>query len=301
MKKKPTLVILAAGLGSRYQGLKQMDTFGPAGESLLDYTVFDAITDGFAKIVFVIREGMRDVFIPEMKKKLDGKVESAFVFQELDALPEGCIPNPERIKPWGTGHALWMARTEVDGAFAMVNADDFYGRDALSDMVGLLQAMDSDRDAGCMVGYQLENTLSEFGSVSRGVCTLELGNLKSITERTKISKVGDEIYFEDEGDEIPISGTDIVSMNLMGFSQSVFKLIESEFIAFYTRSSSDLKAEFYVPSILQKLIELGVQIPVPVTESTWFGVTYPEDKVMVQNKLTDLITKKVYPPNLWGS
>lgn len=301
MVKKTTLVILAAGLGSRYNGMKQTDSFGPSGESILDYTVYDAINVGFKKVVFVIRASMKDTFIPLIKNKLGNQIEYAFVFQELDALPDGCEPSSIREKPWGTAHAIWCTRHEVNDTFAIVNADDFYGRDALAEMIVLLKKLDPNRQTGCLIGFKLENTLSEFGSVSRGICALKDGYLKSITEQTAISKKDEDIIYEENGAKISISGNTTVSMNLMGFTSSTFNLIESEFKTFYTINSENPKAEFYAPTVLQKLIDNGENIPVNITNSTWFGVTYPDDKTIVQQQIASLVESGMYPHSLFSN
>lgn len=298
---KPTLVVLAAGLGSRYGGLKQVDGVGPAGETLLDYTVYDAIKVGFGKIVLVIRSSMANQFIPRMTKHFGEAVELAFVNQEVDDVPGVSSKSENRIKPWGTAHAMWSARNEVSTPFCIVNADDFYGRNAFQEMLNLLLNMNDGEHRGCMVGYRMKETLSDHGSVSRGVCKLVDGNLRSIIEFKAIEKKGDQIIGSNEGETIELTSTDIVSMNLMGFSASVFSLIKTEFITFLDDYGHDLETEFYAPSILQSLIESGVQVPVKVTNSTWFGVTYPDDKALVEAKILRLIKTGTYPNNLFWS
>lgn len=297
---KPTLVVLAAGLGSRYKGLKQVDTFGPSGENILDYTVFDAIKAGFGKIVFVIRESMKDAFIPTINQKLTGKIDFEFVFQELNVLPYDYTIPDKRIKPWGTGHALWVSESAVFTPFAIVNADDFYGRNALKAMATQLQRMDNSSLSACMVGYELQNTLSEFGYVSRGICEVENGNLQTITERTKISRKQSIVVYEENGNQHSISENVLVSMNLMGFTTSVFGLIKKEFQKFYKEKINDLTSEFYTPTILQRIVEIGNSVLVLKTDSVWFGVTYPEDKPEVQKRLNRLVKKGDYPKNLWS-
>jgi len=296
---KPTLIVLAAGLGSRYKGLKQVDAFGPSGESILDYTVYDAVKVGFGKIVFVIHEIMVAEFISIVEKKLAGKIEIEFVIQKSDDLPEGILVLAEREKPWGTAHAIWVTRNVVSTPFCLVNADDFYGRSALETMKNMLLAMNSQRIEACMVGYRLAETISNFGSVSRGVCEIENGKLMSITERQNIHKIGSEIIYKQENQSHTLSGNAIVSMNLMGFSLKVFSIIEDEFIRFLYRHKEELTSEFYAPSILQVLIEKGIEIAVSNSNSIWFGVTYPEDKVHVQKELKRLIDTDEYPTSLW--
>ncbi len=289
---KPTLVVLAAGLGSRYGGLKQVDSFGPSGETLLDYTVYDAIELGFGKIIGVIRSTMMDEFIPRMNRHFGDKVELSFVSQELDDLPEGFQKPDDRTKPWGTAHAIWSTRDLVSSPFCIVNADDFYGRSALKEMQELIIDMNNEVQNGCLVGYYLKDTLSYHGPVSRGVCEIKDDNLVSITEVTKIEK---------KGGYTPGHLTDdtIVSMNLMGFSSAIFTTLESDFRQFLKDHIHDLNSEIYAPSILQTLISNSVKVPVKVTHSNWFGVTYPEDKPMVQSKIQELVKSGVYPKKLY--
>jgi UTP-glucose-1-phosphate uridylyltransferase len=292
---KPTLVVLAAGLGSRYGGLKQVDAFDPSGETILDYTVYDAIKVGFGKIIFVIRNTMADEFIPRMNTHFGDKIELAFVNQELDDLPNGFTKPEERTKPWGTGHAIWVTRKQVTSPFCIVNADDFYGREGINEICQQLTTMNNQEQNGCMVGYHLKDTLSANGSVSRGICEIENGYLKSITEVTQITKN------TENGEYAPnhLNDDTIVSMNLMGFSSAVFSLIESEFRGFLNNRIAEMKSEFYAPSILQSLIDQEVKVPVQSTDSTWFGVTYPEDKPIVQSKIQALITSGIYPNSLF--
>lgn len=295
-----SLVILAAGLGSRYKGLKQVDSFGPSGEQLFDYTVYDAIRAGFDQIVFVIRKAFAADFEQSVNSKFADKIEVRFVYQELDNLPEGCATVAGREKPWGTGHALWVTKKVVYSPFCMVNADDFYGAKAIEQMHGLLQTFDhGDMHAG-MVGYMLEDTLSEFGSVSRGICDIQDGNLNGIEEHTQIEKKEDKIISIRENGEQTLPPDTIVSMNLMGFSPAVFSLMEDLFKAFYDANKHQLKAEFYAPQILKELIDRGVQVPVTATNSNWFGVTYPEDKARVQQQIQKLIELGEYPEHLWA-
>lgn len=292
---KPTLVVLAAGLGSRFGGLKQMEVFGPSGETLLDYTVHDAIEVGFVKIVFVIRESFREEFIKNITIHFGNRVDLEFVNQDLDDLPNG-FNNPEqRTKPWGTGHAIWSTRNVISTPFCIVNADDFYGRSALKQMHDKLLEMKDHQFDGCLIGYRLGSTLSDFGSVSRGICEIENGYLISIKEIKEIAKKGD-VIIGSESEEL--DENTVVSMNLIGFSSSIFSIIESEFERFLSQNLEDLKSEFYAPSILQSLIKNGENVPVEVTNSTWFGVTYADDKPVVQSKLNELIEAGVYPKSL---
>ncbi len=295
-----SLVILAAGLGSRYKGLKQVDSFGPSGEQLFDYTVYDAIRAGFDQVVFVIRKAFAADFERAVNSKFADKIEVRFVYQELDNLPESCTPVPGREKPWGTGHALWVTKKVVNSPFCMVNADDFYGAKAIKEMHSLLQSFEHDEMNAAMVGYLLEDTLSEFGSVSRGVCDLEQGNLNGIEEHTQIEKKKDQIISARGDGEHILPPDTIVSMNLMGFSPAVYSLMEKMFKAFYHENKHQLKAEFYAPQILKALIDRGVQVPVTATNSNWFGVTYPEDKARVQKEIQKLIEQGDYPEHLWA-
>lgn len=296
---EPTLVVLAAGMGSRYGGLKQLDGVGPSGETIMDYTIFDAVKAGFGKLVFVIREGMEADFRETVLSKIDSNISVEIVFQELTDLPDGLTLPPNRKKPWGTAHALWVCRNVVDTPFAMVNADDFYGQLSLQKMAEYLSDLGNEELAACMVGYQLGNTLSAHGSVSRGICkTDDAGHLLTIKERASISKKGDHIFYEQEGARHYLTGQETASMNLMGFTPAVFAIIEEGLLSFYEENSQDLKAEYYAPEILQELINRGIKIPVLPTSSEWFGVTYKEDKHFVQKQLLERHRQGVYPLNL---
>ncbi|GET31772.1 nucleotidyltransferase [Prolixibacter bellariivorans] len=297
---KPTLVILAAGMGSRYGGLKQLDEVGPNGEAIIDYSLYDAIRAGFGKVVFVIREDFADEFKARFAPQLEGKIEVAYVYQALDKIPSGYDIHPERVKPWGTGHALLMAEPEVNSPMAVINADDFYGPQAYQEIASFLTSSTDKNEYG-MVGYQLDNTLSEFGSVSRGVCqTDSSGRLTEINERTKIQKEDDEIvYYEDEK-RFPLTGKEPVSMNFWGVKTSVFKYLNEGFREFLQEKGNKLKSEFFVPFLINdKIVDGTVSVKVLTCDSPWFGVTYKEDKPYVQGKLKKLIADKVYPENLW--
>ena len=297
---KPTLVILAAGMGSRYGGLKQLDEVGPNGEAIIDYSLYDAIRAGFGKVVFVIREDFADEFKARFAPQLEGKIEVAYVYQALDKIPSGYDIHPGRVKPWGTGHALLMAEPEVNSPMAVINADDFYGPQAYQEIASFLTSSTDENEYG-MVGYQLDNTLSEFGSVSRGVCqTDSTGRLTEINERTKIQKEGDEIvYYEDEK-RFPLTGKEPVSMNFWGVKTSVFKYLNEGFREFLQEKGNKLKSEFFVPFLINdKIVDGTVSVKVLTCDSPWFGVTYKEDKPYVQGKLKKLIADKVYPENLW--
>lgn len=298
---KPALVVLAAGMGSRYGGLKQLDKFGPSGETIIEYSVYDAIRAGFGKVVFVIRKDFEEDFRAVLGSKFADKIEVRYVFQELDKLPEGFNVPEGRVKPWGTGHALLMAADVVDEPFAVINADDFYGKGAFEVIGSFLSNLDNSSKNYCIVGYQVKNTLSEFGSVSRGVCETDTeGNLTGITERTKIFQKDGGIVFEEEGNETPLAEDQAVSMNLMGFAPSAFDYYNKYFTNFLEQKGNEEKSEFYMPFVLNELIatnEATVKV-VPCTER-WFGVTYKEDRPNVVAEIQKLIDEGVYPSNLW--
>ncbi|MEQ9218357.1 MAG: sugar phosphate nucleotidyltransferase [Cyclobacteriaceae bacterium] len=297
----PTLVVMAAGMGSRYGGVKQIDTFGPSGETIVDYTVYDALRVGFRKVVFIIRNHL----LADVKEKFSGLIDHAdveFVYQELDSLPVGLSVPEGREKPWGTGHAVWTANQVVDEPFVVVNADDYYGRSALKVIYDHLKHVDNKKVDACLVAYQLKNTLSDHGSVSRGICEVsEDGSLKSITEKTEIYKGTDHPYYVEDGKDHPLTGNEPVSMNLMGFTSQVFKDIETDFIKFYHKSKRNLKAEYYIPTVLDNVRKSGSDVPVLFTDESWFGVTYKEDKVIAQKKLRAMIDEGIYPKSLWGN
>ncbi|UXX81305.1 sugar phosphate nucleotidyltransferase [Reichenbachiella carrageenanivorans] len=305
MKKenKPVLVVLAAGLGSRYGSLKQMDHFGPSGETIVDYAIYDAIAAGFDKIVFVIRKNFEEEFKEIFGPKMEGRIKVAYVYQELENLPAGLDVPAGREKPWGTGHAVMMAASEVDQPFAIVNADDFYGRTSFDKIIDQLKAMDNSKLDACLVGFVLKNTLSDHGRVSRGVCKVnDAGCLDTITERTHIyKKTEGGAYYEEQGQRTDLTGEECVSMNLMGFTSKVFDDMEDAFVDFYHVQVGDLKAEFFIPTVLDNVRKS--QIPVTVLTSTeqWFGVTYKEDKPIAQANLKALVQKGVYPNNLWAT
>ncbi len=298
--KKPTLVVLAAGMGSRYGGLKQVDGFGPNGETITDYTLYDAIRVGFKKVVFVIRKSFAEQFQKSFDEKLAGKIEVAYVYQELGALPEGWSVPEGREKPWGTGHAVMVAKDAVEGPFAIVNADDFYGQNSLQLILNQLLNLDEQSIAACMVGFVLEKTLSDHGRVSRGICTINEGHLERIVERTHIfSKPGGGAYYVENDENHDLTGKEIVSMNLMGFTPAAFKLMDSMFAAFLEHQGAELKSEFYIPSVLDEIRRNHADVPVGMSEDQWFGVTYAEDKAVVETKLKELTADGAYPKNLW--
>ena len=298
---KPTLLILAAGMGSRYGGLKQIDPIGPSNETIIDYSIYDAIKAGFGKIVFVIRERFEKEFKERFVSKLEGKIELEFVNQELDKIPEGTSYLPEREKPWGTGHAILVAKDVIKEPFAVINADDFYGTEAYKDMADFLINHATDKE-NSMLGYRLENTISENGSVSRGVCSAnEEGNLVDIIERTHIEKLESGIAYLENENWAPLAADSTVSMNFWGFTPGLFAHLESKFTQFMKERGNELKSEFYIPSVVADLINEGItQFKVLKSDSKWFGVTYQEDKESAVQAVRSLIDKGVYPEKLWG-
>ncbi|MCD7970979.1 MAG: nucleotidyltransferase [Alistipes sp.] len=299
---KPTLLVLAAGMGSRYGSLKQMDGLGPNGEAIIDYSVFDAIRAGFGRVVFVIRHAFekdfREVFTPE---RFGGRIDVDFVFQELDYLPEGFTVPEGREKPWGTNHAVMMGAPVIDGPFAVINADDFYGRASYQAVADYLNRVDGSQNRYCMIGFKVKNTLSDNGSVSRGICEVDAeGNLVSMVERTSIERIDGTVYYKDGEQSVAISEDTPVSMNIFGFTPDYFRHSEEYFRTFLAENSSNLKAEFYIPTMVNKLINEGTsQMRVLPTDSPWFGVTYKEDRPMVVAKIRSLIDAGEYPEKLW--
>ena len=297
---KPTLLILAAGMGSRYGGIKQLDKFGPAGETIIDYSLFDAIRAGFGKIVFIIREELRKDFTEVFAPKLEGKIDFDFSIQGYQSYVPSEIGHIERSKPWGTGHAVLCAWKETNTPFAVINADDFYGYEAFKVMADFLSS-DTDNTCQAMVGYQIKNTLSENGSVSRGVCEVDKDNyLEVVTERTKIYKENDTIVFEEGDTKTELNENTPVSMNFWGFKPQVFPVIKEMFDEYAKKNYDAPKAEFYIPTVMSYLIQedLG-KCKVFESSSEWFGVTYPEDKPIVMNALKTLMEQGKYPAKLW--
>ncbi len=296
----PTLLILAAGIGSRYGGVKQIDKIGPSGESIIDYSVFDAITAGFSKVVFVLNPKIEKDFKAIYEPRLSGKIETAYVLQELNNIPEGVTFNHERVKPWGTGHAILVAKDVIDTPFAVINADDFYGREAFEVLGNYLSQLNNDETRYAMVGYQLKNTLSENGSVSRGICSTKNGFLTDVVEHTKLFKTAGQIVFEDHGREIPIDENSLVSMNFWGFTPKYFQQSETWFVDFIRDNAQQLKAEFYIPYVVNKLITQGdAEVRVLESHDQWFGVTYQEDKPITIAKVKKLVEAGAYPEDLW--
>ncbi len=302
---KPTLVVMAAGVGSRYGGLKQIDPIGPNGEIIIDYSIYDAIKAGFGKVVFVIKEDIREAFMEKIGNRIGRYIETDYVYQRLDDLPPGFSVPEGRNKPWGTGHAVMSARNAVDTPFAVINADDFYGPTSFQVLYNFLK--DAEDKPGmyeyCMVGFQLENTLTEHGHVARGVCTVSPdGYLVEIHERTKIMKFGDVTkYTEDDVNWIEIPAGSTVSMNTWGFTPSFFKELEARFPEFLEKNKDNiLKAEYFLPEVVGSLIaENKARVKVLPSREKWYGVTYREDKPRVKQAINNLIQQGVYPEKLW--
>ena len=299
---KPTLLVLAAGMGSRYGSLKQMDGVGPNGEAIIDYSVYDAIRAGFGKVVFVIRHSFAQDFCEVFNAERFGhKIEVEYVYQELDKLPEGFTLPEGREKPWGTNHAVMMAAEAINTPFAVINADDFYGRDAYAVIGNYLSELAESEGKYCMVGYEVSKTLSENGTVSRGVCTVDVeGNLRGMVERTKIERVNGTIVFHDLGTDEPLEENTPVSMNLFGFTPDYFRHSETYFKEFLKDNIENLRSEFFIPLMVNKVISEGTAtMRVLSTTANWFGVTYKEDKPQLMQKIEELIAAGVYPRNLW--
>jgi len=300
---KPTLVILAAGMGSRYGSLKQVDPVGPSGETILEYSVYDAIRAGFGKVVFVIRRDIENDFKEIFINKLQKHIAIEYVFQELNMIPAGINVPTERVKPWGTGHAVMVAATKVKEPFAVINADDYYGSDAYKEMADYLSKLSNTETAYSMVGFELDNTLSEHGLVSRGICEEDAKeNLISVVECTKIGRDSKGVAYKDTDDKsVYISDKTIVSMNFWGFAPVFFDQLEQHFQEFIKINYTNPKAEFFLPFVVDDLIK-AKQATVKVLRSTdrWFGVTYKEDKPLVVAKVKELVEKGVYPKVLWS-
>lgn len=300
---KPTLVVLAAGMGSRYGGLKQIDPVGPNGEIILDYSIFDAIRGGFGKVVFIIRKDIEKDFKEVVSKRWEGKIEIDYVYQQLDAIPAPFTVPEGRTKPWGTGHAVMCAMDKVKEPFAVINADDFYGKSGY-EQLGKALAENTDPNQFFMVGFPIKNTLSEFGSVSRGICELDdNSNLKEVIERTAIEAIGGgKAKFTDEnGNEVILNGEEISSMNFWGFMPSLFDGMGAMFNGFLSKRGTELKSEFYIPFVVAEMVHSGkATVKVLRSSDSWFGVTYREDKPRVQADIKALIAAGVYPENLFA-
>ncbi|MGZ0655942.1 nucleotidyltransferase family protein [Coraliomargarita sp. W4R72] len=294
---QPTLLLLAAGMGSRYGGLKQLDAMGPSGQTMIDYAVEDACHAGFGKVVFVIRKDFEDAFRTQVGEKHTDKIEVCYAFQDLNDLPGGHTLPAGRTKPWGTAHAVLAARDCINEPFAVINADDFYGSEAYAQMAALLQTTDLEQLSASMVGYILRNTLSPHGTVNRGICELEGGNLQGVEEYTAIGHDADGQLrgINLEGERVTVSAEAVVSMNFWGFTPAIFAPLEARFKAFLQERGNEEKSEYYLPSLVDSLIQEGaITCPVLQTESPWFGVTYPDDKARVVASIQKLTDAGIY-------
>jgi NDP-sugar pyrophosphorylase family protein len=298
---KPTLVILAAGMGSRYGGLKQMDSVGPGGEAIIDYSLYDAIRAGFGKVIFIIRTDFAGQFKDRFEPRLKGRIDVDYAYQSLDKIPEGFTVNPTREKPWGTAHAVWMADGLVNEPMAVINADDFYGKEAYQTMADFLVSS-ADESEYAMIGYHVNKTLSDFGSVSRGVCmTNEKGYLTGVIERTKIIRDADGIFFYEPEGRFPLDENTPVSMNFWGLKPNVFPYLKEGFSRFLLEKGHEPKSEYFIPILINDNILSGrITTKVLGCDASWFGITYIEDKPLAQKEILKLVEKGEYPVNLWS-
>lgn len=303
---KPTLLVLAAGMGSRYGGLKQMDPMGPNGETVLDYSVYDAIRAGFGRVVFIIRKDFADDFKAGVGSKFTDKIDVDYVYQDLNDLPAGFTLPEGRTKPWGTTHAILAARDVMSTPFAVINADDFYGADSFKQIANYFETAAVAADGlehYCMVGYKLQNTLSDHGSVNRGICSDKDGYLVDVEEHLEIQVEADGVCRGENlaGVRVPISVEAIASMNFWGFPPSIMKDLERHFIEFLQKSGTEMKSESYIPTDVDMMLKAGkADCRILETSSSWFGVTYPQDKEMVVASIKKLISNGEYPASLWG-
>jgi len=298
---KPTLLILAAGMASRYGSMKQVDGFGPNGETIIDYSIYDAIKAGFGKVSFIIREEFADSFKAIFEPKLKGRIETDYVFQSFDLTPFGIDKTIERAKPWGTAHAVLAARNQINEPFCVINADDFYGYDSFEKMAKFLTTEVSD-DTYSLIGYQIDRTLSDYGSVSRGVCKVDdAGNMVEINERTEVYfKEDGSVAYKDATGEHALPNDTRVSMNFWGFTPAIFKQSLPMFQEFVEANENNPKSEFFIPLAADQLIKSGeASFKVIPTGSKWFGVTYKEDKPIVQKSISELVNNGTYPSKLW--
>jgi dTDP-glucose pyrophosphorylase len=298
---KPTLVILAAGMGSRYGGLKQIDGIGPYGEALIEYSVYDAKRAGFGKVVFIIRENIFEIFKENVGNKLSRHIPVDYVFQEINSPIEGILTFPDREKPWGTAHAVLVAKNHIKEPFAVINADDYYGHLSFEEMSKFLTT-ECDEETYSMIGYDLLQTLSEHGTVSRGVCNMDNNlMLTEVIERTSVGFRDNRVYFEEGGMLVPLDNDTLVSMNFWGFHPSVFRHIESRFVEFVKNNSNNQKAEFFIPLVINDLINTKEsKVKVIPNREKWYGVTYKEDKPIVQQAFAQLTKEGIYEAPLWG-
>ena len=298
---KPTLFILAAGMGSRYGGLKQLDGLGPSGETIMDYSVYDALRAGFGKIVFVIRHDFEQEFRDKIISKYEGHVPVEVVFQDINTLPEGFSPNPERSKPWGTNHAVLMGKEAIREPFGVINADDYYGADSFRILGDFLRSVKDRKNSYCMIGFNIENTLSENGGVSRGLCEVDSdGFLSGVKECHGIERKEGRLIQVEEGENVPFPENASVSMNMGGFTPDYFDYSEKAFVEFLKEHGNDLKTEFYIPSVVNDLINNGtVTLKVEQTPNRWFGVTYAADREATVAQFKKLVEEGLYPTPLF--
>ncbi len=300
---QPTMIVMAAGMGSRYGGLKQLDPVGPHGETIIDYSVYDTIRAGFGKIVFIIRRDIEPAFRQAIGDRYEARIPIGYAFQHLDMLPPGFTVPASRQKPWGTGQAVWITEPLVHEPFAVINADDFYGFDSFQVLANHLRQVDAQATEYAMVGYTLGRTLSAHGSVSRGVCEINAeGYLDHIRELTRIERFGAAArYTDDRGATHPLSGEETAAMNMFGFTPTIYAHLRQLFAEFLQTQGQSEKAEFYMPSAVGQLVRQNVaRVKVLPTNASWFGITYQDDKPAVIASLRDLIARGDYPERLWS-
>ena len=298
-----SLLVLAAGMGSRYGGVKQIDQLGPGGETIIDYSIYDAIHAGFDKIVFVIRKSIEQDFNEVIIHKYKSIIDVDYVFQEINAVPAGFSVPEQREKPWGTAHAILMAKDKIKDYFAVINGDDFYGKNSFRLLSQYLDTLSLNDTTACsMVAYPLKNTLSENGTVSRGVCTVDVNqNLIGVIEHTKIEKINNTIVnLNEDGNTVQLDANTPVSMNFWGFHPSIFNHIETLFVDFLQQNSQNIKSEFYIPFVVDELIKnQKIQVKVLRTDASWYGITYKEDRPFVAEKFKEMLNANMYPSILW--
>lgn len=298
-ESKPVLLILAAGVGSRYGGLKQLDGVGPNGETIMDYSIFDAIRSGFGKVVFVIKEAHLDLFESQITPKFKNRIQIGYAIQSVDTLPDDCAIPEQREKPWGTGHAILCACQEISQPFAVINADDFYGAKAFQTMADTLRDTKADADEFFLLGYRLANTLSHHGSVSRGLCGSRNGYLTDIEELTRISISGDIITYKSGDQERSLDPEAVVSMNFWGFTPKIFEMVEKGFKTFLAENINSPEAEYFITQPVDDAIKTNqARVRVLTTDEKWLGITYLEDKAAVMQGIKSRIDRGLYPPDL---
>ena len=289
-----TLLVMAAGMGSRYGGLKQLDEVGPSGETIIDYSVFDAIKAGFSKVVFIIRKDFEDEFKTKISNKFSNDIQVEFVFQDIHQLPTGFSLPEDRIKPWGTGHAVLCASNFIDGPFNAINADDYYGRESFKTIADYYN---NGNDSFSMVSFKLKKTLSDFGSVTRGLCTVNNDKLINVVETENLVKSGSGIT---SNSDLDLNGDEPVSMNMWGFTPAIFDYLNEMFELFLSKNIHDIKSEFLIPSVINDLINSGDElVQVLYSKSSWFGVTYKQDKSYVVQQIQNLVNSGFYPHKLF--